>query len=141
MIKLAIVSPCYNEEEVLESSAERLNRLFDDLISKGKISDDSFVLFVNDGSKDSTWAKIAALNTTSKRFKGLNLARNVGHQNAIMAGMMQAKDLSDAVVTIDADLQDDLNCIEQMVDDAEGRPCPEASDRCGFLQVAKQHGR
>ena len=56
MIKLAIVSPCYNEEEVLESSAERLNRLFDDLISKGKISDDSFVLFVNDGSKDSTWA-------------------------------------------------------------------------------------
>ena len=117
MIKLAIVSPCYNEEEVLDSSAERLNGLFDDLISKGKISDNSFVLFVNDGSKDSTWSKIAALNTTNKRFKGLNLARNVGHQNAIMAGMMQAKDLSDAVVTIDADLQDDLNCIEQMVDD------------------------
>ena len=113
MTKLAIVSPCYNEEEVLD--------LFDDLIAKQKISADSFVLFVNDGSKDRTWKKIEALHKGSSRFKGLNLAHNVGHQNAIMAGMMQAKDLADAVVTIDADLQDDIHCIEQMVDSyAEG---------------------
>ena len=117
MIKLAIVSPCYNEEEVLDSSADKLNRLYDELIAKGKITDDSFVLFVNDGSVDHTWERISALHEQSPRFKGLDLTHNVGHQNAIMAGMMQAKDLSDAVITIDADLQDDLNCIEQMIDD------------------------
>ena len=119
MIKLAIVSPCYNEEEVLDLSAQRLNVLFDDLIEKNKISDDSFVLFVNDGSKDLTWRKIESLHKANRRFKGLNLAHNVGHQNAIMAGMMQAKDMADAVVTIDADLQDDIHCIEKMVDSYE----------------------
>lgn len=116
MIKLAIVSPCYNEEEVLEQSAARLASLFDDLIAKEKISADSFVLFVNDGSKDSTWSIIKQLHQTNPYVKGMNLARNVGHQNAIMAGMMTAKDWSDAVITIDADLQDDLNAIEGMID-------------------------
>lgn len=116
MIKLAIVSPCYNEEEVLEQSAARLATLFDDLIAKGKISADSFVLFVNDGSKDNTWNIIKQLHQTNTYVKGMNLARNVGHQNAIMAGMMTAKDWSDAVITIDADLQDDLNAIEEMID-------------------------
>lgn len=116
MIKLAIVSPCYNEEEVLEQSAARLSDLFDDLIAKEKISSDSFVLFVNDGSKDSTWNIIKRLYETNTCIKGMNLARNVGHQNAIMAGMMTAKDWSDAVITIDADLQDDLNAIEEMID-------------------------
>lgn len=116
MIKLAIVSPCYNEEEVLGNSAQRLNALFDDLIAKDKISSDSFVLLVNDGSKDHTWQKITALHEGSKRFKGLNLAHNVGHQNAIMAGMMQAMNMADAVVTVDADLQDDITCVEKMVD-------------------------
>lgn len=116
MIKLAIVSPCYNEEEVLEQSAARLATLFDDLIGKEKISADSFVLFVNDGSKDSTWNIIKQLHQTNPYVKGMNLARNVGHQNAIMAGMMTAKDWSDAVITIDADLQDDLNAIEGMID-------------------------
>lgn len=116
MIKLAIVSPCYNEEEVLEQSAARLATLFEDLIAKGKISADSFVLFVNDGSKDSTWNIIKQLHQTNPYVKGMNLARNVGHQNAIMAGMMTAKDWSDAVITIDADLQDDLNAIEGMID-------------------------
>ena len=119
MIKLAIVSPCFNEEEVLDLSAQRLNDLFDDLIGKNKISDDSFVLFVNDGSKDLTWKKIVSLHKSNSRFKGLNLAHNVGHQNAIMAGMMQARDMADAVVTIDADLQDDIHCIEKMVDSYE----------------------
>lgn len=116
MIKLAIVSPCYNEEEVLEQSAARLATLFEDLIAKEKISVDSFVLFVNDGSKDSTWNIIKQLHQTNPYVKGMNLARNVGHQNAIMAGMMTAKDWSDAVITIDADLQDDLNAIEGMID-------------------------
>lgn len=116
MIRLAIVSPCYNEEAVLESSARRLDALFDRLTGEGKISPDSFVLFVNDGSRDRTWRIIEELHARSPRFKGLNLARNVGHQNAIMAGMMTAKDLSDAVITIDADLQDDLEAIPRMVD-------------------------
>ena len=119
MIQLAIISPCYNEEEVLDTSAHRLDTLFDSLIAKNKISANSFVLFVNDGSKDHTWEKIAALHERSPRFKGLNLAHNVGHQNAIMAGMMQAKDMADAIVTIDADLQDDINCIEKMIDSYE----------------------
>ena len=105
MIKLAIVSPCYNEEEVLEESTTRLTALFDDLVAKKKISADSFVLFVNDGSKDRTWSIIKQLHRTNPYIKGMNLARNVGHQYAIMAGMMTAKDWSDAVITIDADLQ------------------------------------
>ena len=116
MIKLAIVSPCYNEEEVLEQSAARLTALFDELVGKEKISADSFVLFVNDGSKDRTWNIIKKLHKENLYVKGMNLARNVGHQSAIMAGMMTAKDWSDAVVTIDADLQDDINAIPQMVD-------------------------
>ena len=116
MIKLAIVSPCYNEEEVLEQSAACLTALFDELVGKEKISADSFVLFVNDGSKDRTWNIIKKLHKENPYVKGMNLARNVGHQSAIMAGMMTAKDWSDAVVTIDADLQDDLNAIEEMID-------------------------
>ncbi len=116
MLHLAIVSPCYNEEEILQTSAEKLNRLFDRLIEEGKISPKSFVLFVNDGSKDRTWEIIRMLHDQNNRFKGLCLARNVGHQHAIMAGMMQAKDIAEAVITIDADLQDDINCIEQMID-------------------------
>lgn len=116
MLQLAIVSPCYNEEEILQTSAEKLNSLYDRLIEKGKISPKSFVLWVNDGSSDRTWEIIRQLHNENRRFKGLCLARNVGHQNAIMAGMMQAKDIADAVITIDADLQDDINCIEQMID-------------------------
>lgn len=116
MIKLAIVSPCYNEEAVLDLSARRLDTLFDRMIADGKISPDSFVLFVNDGSRDSTWEIINRLHRDNPRFKGLNLARNVGHQSAIMAGMMTAKDISDALITIDADLQDDLEAIPRMVD-------------------------
>lgn len=116
MIKLGIVSPCYNEEEVLVHSTMRLENLFNDLIGKGKISKDSFVLFVNDGSKDSTWSIIEQLHGSKPFIKGLNLAHNVGHQCAIMAGMMTAREWADGIVTIDADLQDDLNCIEKMID-------------------------
>ena len=121
MIRLATVSPCYNEEQVLEQSVNRLTTLFNDLISKQKISPDSLMVFVNDGSRDHTWDIICKLHEQNQHVRGINLARNVGHQNAIMAGMMTAKDWADAVITIDADLQDDLNAIEKMIDaHAEG---------------------
>ena len=121
MIRLATVSPCYNEEQVLEQSVNRLTTLFNDLISKQIISPDSLMVFVNDGSRDHTWDIICKLHEQNQHVRGINLARNVGHQNAIMAGMMTAKDWADAVITIDADLQDDLNAIEKMIDaHAEG---------------------
>ena len=116
MLRLAIVSPCYNEEEVLPTSANTLGQLLDRLVLEGRIASDSFVLFVNDGCTDSTWRIIRDLNAANPRFKGANLAHNVGHQNAIMAGMMIARDLADAVITIDADLQDDINAIPRMID-------------------------
>ena len=117
MIKLATVSPCYNEEEVLEHSVERLTQLFNHMIAEGKISNDSMMVFVNDGSKDRTWEIIEQLHSENRFVKGINLSRNVGHQNAIMAGMMTARKWADAVVTIDADLQDDLGAREKMVDE------------------------
>lgn len=115
-MKLAIVSPCYNESQVLPESAKRLTDLLNDLVLKGKVSSESFILFVNDGSRDDSWNIISALYGSNPYVCGINLAKNVGHQNAIMAGMMTAKGQSDAVITIDADLQDDLNAVEDMVD-------------------------
>ena len=117
MIRLATVSPCYNEEEVLCHSVERLTSLFEKMMADGLISNDSMMVFVNDGSKDRTWQIIRDLHEENKYVRGINLARNVGHQNAIMAGMMTAKEWADAVITIDADLQDDIECIPQMVKD------------------------
>ena len=117
MIKLATVSPCYNEEEVLHQSVERLTALFKRMMSEGLISEDSMMVFVNDGSRDKTWEIISQLHQENRLVRGINLARNVGHQNAIMAGMMTAKEWADAVITIDADLQDDIECIPQMVKD------------------------
>lgn len=116
MIRLATVSPCYNEEQVLKQSVGRLTTLFEELISKQKISPDSLMVFVNDGSRDHTWDIICRLHKQNPHIRGINLARNVGHQNAIMAGMMTAREWVDAVVTIDADLQDDLQAIEKMID-------------------------
>ena len=121
MIRLATVSPCYNEEQVLEESVRRLTSLFEELIKKQKISADSMMVFVNDGSRDRTWQLIEQLHGQNRFVRGICLSRNVGHQNAIMAGMMTAKEWADAVITIDADLQDDLNAIEKMIDaHAEG---------------------
>ena len=114
-IRLATISPCYNEEEVLRQSVERLTVLFERMISEGQITEDSMMVFVNDGSRDSTWQIIKSLHHENKFVKGINLAHNVGHQNAIMAGMMTAREWADAVITIDADLQDDIECIPQMV--------------------------
>lgn len=117
MITLATVSPCYNEEEVLRLSVERLTSLFQRMTAEGLISPDSMMVFVNDGSRDRTWDIIQELHQQNPHVRGINLARNVGHQNAIMAGMMTAKGWADAVITIDADLQDDIECIPQMVKD------------------------
>ena len=115
MIRLATVSPCYNEEEVLRHSVERLTALFERMISEGLITPDSMMVFVNDGSRDRTWQIIRELHDENKFVRGINMSRNVGHQNAIMAGMMTAREWADAVITIDADLQDDIECIPQMV--------------------------
>lgn len=102
----------------MEQSADHLTVLFEELIRQEKISDDSVIVFVNDGSRDRTWEIITRLHSRNPRIRGINLAHNVGHQNAIMAGMMTAKDWADAVITLDADLQDDYRtCIPQMVDD------------------------
>lgn len=119
MIRLATVSPCYNEEELLRHSVEQLTALFERMIGEGLITADSMMVFVNDGSRDGTWQLIKELHAENKYVRGINLARNVGHQNAIMAGMMTAKEWADAVVTIDADLQDNIECIPEMVRDLE----------------------
>ena len=117
MEKLAIVVPCYNEEEVLKIASEALRGVLDDLIHKGKIAEDSFILFVNDGSKDRTWELIEEEHKAHPvQVCGVKLAGNVGHQFALTAGLITAMDLSDVTVSIDADLQDDVAVIEEMID-------------------------
>ncbi len=119
MIRLATVSPCYNEEAVLRHSVEQLTALFERMIAEGLISKDSMMVFVNDGSRDRTWEIIRELHAENPFVRGINMSRNVGHQNAIMAGMMTAREWADAVITLDADLQDDIECIPKMVKDYE----------------------
>lgn len=116
MGRLAIVVPCYNEEEVLKDTNKQLIEVIKDLINKNKISDDSFIMYVNDGSKDQTWNEIVKAYKESNLVHGLNLAGNKGHQNALFAGLMKAKDEVDVTISIDADLQDDINVIEEMID-------------------------
>lgn len=115
MVKLGIVIPCYNEEAVVADTAAEVLGILGDLVQREVISADSFVLFVNDGSTDSTWQLITGLHSQDSRVKGLTLLSNVGQQNAIMAGMMTVRERVDAVVTIDADLQDDITCLEKML--------------------------
>ena len=115
MIRLATVSPCYNEEDVLRHSVEQLTALFERMIAEGLVSKDSMMVFVNDGSRDRTWEIIRELHSENRFVRGINMSRNVGHQNAIMAGMMTAREWADAVITLDADLQDDIECIPQLV--------------------------
>lgn len=112
---LFLVIPCYNEEEVLPETSRRLNEKYDALIASGAISPDSRVVFVNDGSKDRTWEIIRSLHQENLRFSGVDLTRNRGHQNALLAGLMTVKDLCDAAISMDADLQDDINAIDEMV--------------------------
>lgn len=115
-MKLCMVIPCYNEEEVLLETAARLSEKYDNLIFDGKISSDSRIVFVDDGSKDQTWAIISRLSKENVYFEGLKLSRNRGHQNALLAGLLTVKDKFDAVISMDADLQDDINAIDKMIE-------------------------
>lgn len=115
-MKLCMVIPCYNEEEVLLETAARLSEKYDKLIFDGKISSDSRIVFVDDGSKDQTWAIISRLSKENVYFEGLKLSRNRGHQNALLAGLLTVKDKFDAVISMDADLQDDINAIDKMIE-------------------------
>lgn len=117
MDRLAIVVPCYNEEEVLKIASKELRGVLDGLVAKEKVAKDSFILFVNDGSKDRTWALIEEEHEAYPiQVKGVNLAGNVGHQFALTAGLITAKDMCDVTVSIDADMQDDVSVIEEMID-------------------------
>lgn len=113
---LYIVIPCYKEQEVLHETASRLQVKMESLIASNKISPDSRVMFVNDGSTDQTWPIICELHEKNPLFSGVNLSRNRGHQNALLAGLMTAKDRADMVISMDADLQDDINAVHAMVD-------------------------
>jgi len=117
MDRLAIVVPCYNEEAVLKIASEALRGVLSDLIAKEKISSDSFIMFVNDGSKDATWSLIEEEHSLyPDKVFGVKLAGNVGHQYALTAGLNTAVNMCDMSVSIDADLQDDVDVIEEMVD-------------------------
>lgn len=116
MDRLAIVVPCYNEEEMLPLTTKELTDVLSDLITKQKIAPDSYILYVDDGSKDSTWELISKFHKEEKMVYGLKLAGNVGHQNALTAGMLNAMEHADIMISIDADLQDDTAVMEEMVD-------------------------
>ena len=119
MTKLYLAIPCYNEEEVLWDSAEKLLNKYYDLMSAGKITDDSKIVFIDDGSRDKTWDIISDLHNQNAVFQGIKLSRNRGHQNALLCGLMTLKDKADAVISIDADLQDDINVFDEMLDKFE----------------------
>ena len=119
--KLFIVIPCYNEEEMLPITAEALLKKTDRLKADGRISADSKIMFVDDGSKDKTWEIIEKLHSLNPVFTGLKLSRNKGHQNALLAGLITAKEYADIIVSMDADLQDDINALDGFLDKrAEG---------------------
>lgn len=111
-----LVIPCYNEEEVLHETSKQLLKIMQGMLEKKKITKESRIAFVNDGSKDSTWEMIKQLQRENPMFVGINLAKNRGHQNALLAGLMTAKEYADAAISLDADLQDDVAVIEKFVD-------------------------
>ena len=113
---LYIVVPCYNEEEVLPETARRLGDKLRGLMAAGKIPPKSRVLFVNDGSRDGTWGVISRLHAADPLFSGVDLSRNRGHQNALLAGLMTARDRCDMAVSMDADLQDDVDAVDAMLE-------------------------
>lgn len=115
-MKLYLVIPCYNEEAVLDETARRLREKYTALIEAGRISFDSRIVFVNDGSKDRTWDMIRSLHESDPVFRGICLSRNRGHQNALLAGLMTVKEECDAAISLDADLQDDIDAIDAMVE-------------------------
>ena len=109
------VIPCYNEQEVLPITAEQLRIKYDQLLQSGLIAESSRILLVDDGSKDRTWQIISQLHQKDSRFQGVKLSRNCGHQNALLAGLMTARSFCDAAISLDADLQDDINAIDEMI--------------------------
>ncbi len=115
-MKLGIVIPCYNEEEVFAETTRLLGELFKSMIDSGIIDKESFICYVDDGSKDKTWALIQKATEEFNYFKGIKLSRNFGHQNALIAGLMQLKDDADALISMDADLQDDITLIKSFVE-------------------------
>ncbi len=117
---LYIVVPCFNEQEALPHSHERLSKLIEEMIAQGSIGAESKLLYVDDGSRDNTWEIIEKLSSESNRVAGVKLACNSGHQNALMAGLAAAVEHCDITVSIDADLQDDINVIPQMVERYRG---------------------
>lgn len=117
---LYIVVPCYNEEEVLPETSRRLGEKLTGLIAAGRIGERSRVLFVDDGSKDRTWPIIERLSEQNPLFRGAKLSRNKGHQNALLAGLMTAKEVCDMAISMDADLQDDIDAVDRMLDEYEG---------------------
>ncbi len=116
-IVLYLVIPCYNEEEVLPVTIKRLAELLDNLISKSEVSKESRIVFVDDGSTDNTWSIIESAYSTYTSVRGIKLAANVGHQNALMAGLAEVKGLCDCCISIDADLQDDITVIPQFLNE------------------------
>ena len=114
---LYIIIPCYNEEKVLQITSTMFLEKIESLINKGKISDKSRIMFVNDGSKDRTWEIICELAKTDEHYIGISQSRNRGHQNAVLAGLMEAKDNCDITISIDCDGQDDINAMDKMVDE------------------------
>jgi len=113
---LALVLPCYNEEAVLNETIQRLNKVLEELISKDKISTNSYMVFVDDGSRDKTWSLIENASKNNKFVKGLKLSKNQGHQNALLAGMEYVADKCDCMISLDADLQQDENSIKEFID-------------------------
>lgn len=118
--KLIIVIPCYNEQEVLPITSQMFLDKLNALISAGKISPDSRIMFVNDGSRDRTWDIITELSEKDEHFIGISQSRNRGHQNAVLAGLMEAKDICDITISIDCDGQDDINAMDKMVEEYLG---------------------
>lgn len=114
---LYIIIPCYNEEKVLPITSGMFLEKVEGLINKGKISNESRIMFVNDGSKDRTWEIICELAKTDEHYMGISQSRNRGHQNAVLAGLMEAKDNCDITISIDCDGQDDINAMDKMVDE------------------------
>ena len=114
---LWVVVPCYNEESVLPITSELFLKELQELISKEKISPESRILFVNDGSKDKTWEIITELSKSDSHYIGISQSRNRGHQNTVLAGLMEAKDKADITISIDCDGQDDISAMEAMVDE------------------------
>ncbi len=114
--RLYFVIPCYNEEAVIPEISARLKEKAEELIKKGKIAPNSRICFVNDGSTDSTWDIIRAAHEADEMFSGVNLSRNRGHQNALLAGMMTVLDRADMIISMDADMQDDINAVDEMID-------------------------